>query len=56
MQSKKPSESTRVTMRGFGIGWLDSMVCSRGGSSPRNPVLFLVRLSILPSSSEKVSL
>jgi hypothetical protein len=56
MPSKKPSESTRATMRRFGVGWLGSSVYPRDGGSPRNPVSFTVRFSFHPSNSEKVSL
>jgi hypothetical protein len=56
VQSKQSFESSRATMRRFGVGWLGSSAYPRVTGSSRNPVLFPVRLSLNPSNSEKVSL
>jgi hypothetical protein len=56
VQSKKSFESSRATMRRFGVGWPGSSVYPRVTGSSRNPVLFPVRLSLNPSNSEKASI
>jgi hypothetical protein len=53
VQSQKPSESIRATIRRLGAVWLGFQVGSRAGSSPRNRFHFLFVFPVIPETLKR---